>query len=474
MARLVVSTQSLLVLASDRNIYSVLGHYPHQINGKNILAVTGKRSDPCMLQIAIQGMQGNKMQLILYDSNGGERSLIVCCIPFYEAGAFVGCQLNLRPSAAITLYDALADSVQARVLLSAQAPHDIHMANESFFRHFACSRSEVLGRPVDIVRGFTNYFDDTIAAQIQTDFEAVWPAFLCAAIDGCVVKWPSMASDSCASLYGITCAPVVDAPNGPIRHLLLTFDASSCAEGEKIPCLDESLKTNAGHTAQLHAAKITGCSCEPTQPITVKDIPGQSARAHKRSLTAVIFPRRQPRPDGSLAQDDGPRTRAPPVVVTPGLVSALADLPLRKAAIAVGISVTAFKKACRKLGIRRWAYKRGRPADYAAHAADACADNRADPDEEVGICEADLDDDGNRADGAVPPTMPEPDDICCAAGRDDPWAALWAGDAAAAAALVGMAAAAGAEAGLERSASEMPRVGALHRDTQGLSWRLQA
>ena len=48
------------------------------------------------------------------------------------------------------------------------------------------------------------------------------------------------------------------------------------------------------------------------------------------------------------------------VVVTPELLESLRGLPLPHAARSIGISVTAFKAACRKLGIRRWEHTRGR------------------------------------------------------------------------------------------------------------------
>ena len=52
------------------------------------------------------------------------------------------------------------------------------------------------------------------------------------------------------------------------------------------------------------------------------------------------------------------------VVVNPELLESLRGLPLPHAARSIGISVTAFKAACRKLGIRRWEHTRGRARDW--------------------------------------------------------------------------------------------------------------
>ena len=48
-----------------------------------------------------------------------------------------------------------------------------------------------------------------------------------------------------------------------------------------------------------------------------------------------------------------------PVVVTRPILDGLCGLPLPRAAQALGVSATSFKKACRRLGVRRWDYKRG-------------------------------------------------------------------------------------------------------------------
>ena len=50
---------------------------------------------------------------------------------------------------------------------------------------------------------------------------------------------------------------------------------------------------------------------------------------------------------------------AVPVLISLELIHSLRGLPLQTAARAVGVSGTAFKKACRRLGMRRWEYRRG-------------------------------------------------------------------------------------------------------------------
>ena len=109
------------------------------------------QSDQHMLENAIEDMQGQKMQLILYDASGNERRMIVSCSPTSNAWIIVGCLVTLHPSEAITLQDAFANCSHARALVSAEAPNAIHMIDDSFLSHFARSRSEVLGQPLHFI-----------------------------------------------------------------------------------------------------------------------------------------------------------------------------------------------------------------------------------------------------------------------------------------------------------------------------------
>ena len=466
MARLVVSTQSMHVLASDRNVFSVLGYHPHEINCRSILAVTGKGSDLRMLQNAIQDMQGQKMQLVLYDASGGERRLIACCSPFHQAGVFVGCLLNLHSSEAIPLLNAFEDCAQARALVSADSPHVIHMANDAFFGRFGCTRSEVLGRPLNLAYGYLGadaaFLNCSLAAQLRADSDAAWTALLHVALDGRVARRPVAASSGGLDEDGITCVPVVEAPNGRIRNLLITF-------GPILSRTDEENDPDNGQALNILSHTTGKTACPPSKQASA----GYAVRSRARNSEAVVFPRRRPYPDASLAtQAEGQRAPAVPVIVTRELVATLADLPLRKAAATAGISPTAFKRACRKLGVRRWTYKRCRPAEPVK--AGAGDDGGASVD---GSCKADSDWsaelDGERrpdSDSAALSFEPDLGDSCGASRRDDPWTALLTGDPATAFALVGMAAAAAADAFLGLPAVEYATDDALARDVLGMSW----
>jgi hypothetical protein len=86
-----------------------------------------------------------------------------------------------------------------------------------------------------------------------------------------------------------------------------------------------------------------------------------------------------PRCKGHAAATDDAATgcRKPPVAVTPEVIRALRGQSVGAAAAALGVSPTAFKRACRKLGLRRWDYARGRAARAAGKAAAAEETNAA-------------------------------------------------------------------------------------------------
>lgn len=75
----------------------------------------------------------------------------------------------------------------------------------------------------------------------------------------------------------------------------------------------------------------------------------------------TIFPRRK--------QGQHARINSQPVVLDEATLSQLFTLPLHKAAVKLGISATAMKSACRKLGIKKWPYRALGVAAKAQHSS---------------------------------------------------------------------------------------------------------
>ncbi len=102
------------------------------------------------------------MQLILYDSSGCERRLMAACSPYFHGSHLIGCLLAIGSTEAITLNDALTDLPRASVLVSADAPHPTHTANNRFLGRLAIPRSAVLGRPLSPFLGDLGIFDSYV------------------------------------------------------------------------------------------------------------------------------------------------------------------------------------------------------------------------------------------------------------------------------------------------------------------------
>ena len=431
MGRLVVSAQSLQVLASDQGIFAMLGYDPNAINGLSILAITGAESDTRMLQSAIESMQGLKMQLILYDASGHAKRLIVSCSPYYENFLNVRCLLTIQPSEVVTLQDAFADCLHARALVSADYPHAIHMANGAFLDRFSCGRQDVLGQPLH----FFSRMDSTSISTALTnpcsaDFEEAWSALLDTALDGRVARQRKDVTDDVGVLISgndtdeVTCAPVVEAPTGLIRHLVVSFGPppgvgsadERFVDGCRLPHPSQSAKRRVRPGLEKTAEAATGTKS------------AFLVCPRLRSLGHAILPRRKPSLEVSRSLP-----LAPPVVVTRELIAALADLPLNKAAAAAGVSASAFKKACRKLGVLRWAYKRGRSALSVSVALSGAYVPGAGRDAGLESCCASVDSESRPVAPATPSsaslrsaaTDGEPETDGRGSARRDLWACLW-------------------------------------------------
>ena len=115
---------------------------------------------------------------------------------------------------------------------------------------------------------------------------------------------------------------------------------------------------------------ITFASVVSSSPIVsaqATHIPKIPSNAHSQGLFIV------PRPRTSPTRERTPPASSPsPVVITTAVIDSLRGLPLPHAARSVGVSVTAFKRACRRLGVRRWQYTRG-PGRAAGGAASSPA-----------------------------------------------------------------------------------------------------
>jgi hypothetical protein len=118
-----------------------------------------------------------------------------------------------------------------------------------------------------------------------------------------------------------------------------------------------------------NAGSSIGASSTPSSPFQVSSSSPPRPAPAIANMISTIFPRFPP----VRTAHWHPFAIPSPMVITRELIDTLHGLPLPRAARTVGVSATAFKKACRRLGITRWDYTRGpgrRPGTDAADPPD--------------------------------------------------------------------------------------------------------
>ena len=305
---LVCSKLPHIILKADRQHFEMFGYDARNMVGESIFRLVGPESDPVQLQAAIASSEASTAQFVLYNRHGIAINCMVTCKPCWRDGSNVGCLMYFHPSGAVTLLDALGYSKQPQLLVSSESPNCIHTASDDFLLACTVGRAQILGKALD-----------SIVRTKPTAWNAVVSSALRGNVAYCAVECSSMLREfPCATVF-----PVVDTPNGRIRNLLVRF-----------------------HQDVSKQATFPADSPLPTAPALEPS--AQAVPERSRDMGHAIFPRRR----------HGQPQQAP-VVVTPDMLQGLRGLQLREAARAVGVSVTAFKRACRRLGLRRWTYKRG-------------------------------------------------------------------------------------------------------------------
>jgi hypothetical protein len=144
----------------------------------------------------------------------------------------------------------------------------------------------------------------------------------------------------------------LEADNEELRKI----SRAECVRVSELEAENGALRrTLAGLTQSLAAALCAQSSSAGAQylahaPLAQFDTGSPEDSTYSKPQVSTVFPRRK-------TCDDKRDFSAPaPVDVTIEVLEQLCSLSLPKAASELGISATAMKKACRKLGITRWPY----------------------------------------------------------------------------------------------------------------------
>ena len=253
--------------------------------------------------------------------------------------------ITIENSEAILLKDAFATNDNcAMVLIGADNPYQIEQANQYFSTMFGFGLSEVIGKTMDLIKG------------PRTDILG-WCTLFQTALEGKAIRGTlNLMTGLRAEIEAIlSCIPVVEFPNAKIKHVLVRFEAAPPT-------------AHGGFGSSLPFRPI---SAPHTLPADQDDSEQRSQRSGRRGeespplLQTQIYPRRKA---SDPQQRDAPLA---PVTLTLEVLDSLADVPLYRAAEKLGVSATALKLACRKLGVRKWLCRREPPGPSGGAASGA-------------------------------------------------------------------------------------------------------
>ena len=237
------------VLATDKN--GILGYLQHEIVGETVEKLTGTLTDVPLFKQAIHNtsmLKSSKIQLILYDKNGRGLQLIVSFEPLLSSGIFIGCLAVFRASEALT-FEAVSKIIQdnscAQCLVSSEPPHVIQMINDGFVCKFGCKRDNAVGKPLPSVASPRNVSTQHhLSLLLFSAGEGGMRRYSTAALDASSAKHISPVSAEEAIFV-----PVVEAPNGRIRQVLVLFPHSI------LPALAIALALSPSPCLALHQAQ---------------------------------------------------------------------------------------------------------------------------------------------------------------------------------------------------------------------------
>ena len=266
--------------------------------------------------------------IIIFDHNYQEIQMVATCLPWYDVDEDrAACLVSLCRENK-SYYEMMNKSFEnmqdyPAVLANAQAPNDIVRVNEQTVSLFGLCENQLVGCPLEKMLAPSS---DMLRLRMLLDAGAA----------GCTAQ-VRLQVLTCASECPLvfTCQPVHYALGASQPRLLLVSFAEDCelaaSPGDAVDAALPFLPA---------AAFRPACHCAPTSA--------------KGLLT--IYPRRKA---GRPGLDQARRCSAGPVLVTLELLQGLSHLPLCQASDLLGISPTALKRACRKVGLARWPVRRG-------------------------------------------------------------------------------------------------------------------
>ena len=343
----------------------LLGYHGQALLGQSFLRLKGPATDEWALTQAISGsalLKSSSAAVVLHCQDGTPQPSLVSCEPLILNASFIGCRmriLRLNPIALESCSEQFSRSSASRYLVQAASANFIHAANIDIVTKIGCSEIDVFGndppsymtRPLRVpspelmrILSFAGISPKTA----RTPFNSAPGTHLHVTSTAADRKWcePAAVADA------VRVDPVAQGAN----------------ERPGAPKLERAGESGiAPRTPTQHPPTSPGAPASSylSMFLSAADAPNAAAAA-----AATTTPKPPPEPSSAIRPRPLRGLREEPVVVTRSALQLLSDRPLPQAARALGVSATALKHACRRLGIRRWAHRRG-PARRKGQAAPA-------------------------------------------------------------------------------------------------------
>eukprot|EP00286_Rhodomonas_abbreviata_P008282 CAMPEP_0181319702 /NCGR_PEP_ID=MMETSP1101-20121128/17720_1 /TAXON_ID=46948 /ORGANISM="Rhodomonas abbreviata, Strain Caron Lab Isolate" /LENGTH=684 /DNA_ID=CAMNT_0023427335 /DNA_START=61 /DNA_END=2115 /DNA_ORIENTATION=- len=373
-----------------------------EVAGRSIKIVQGPVTDIDSLKDLLSSAQSGKTKeaaLTIYSSGCQGKVMCVKAAPKFDGENLVGSILTMHPSDAIPYKEACADDGTAKAVVSIKDPHVVEWVSPAFSGLYGFQEDQLQGRTLRVILG-----PNTDHHRWRETFET------CRLGLTSVGNFSTCRHDCSELLVQLQVTPVFSFGGG-MTHLLATFISQSSTVDDKPPSHYNASDVVGSVPADVlplpsmaiafpdHSSGTTPNACEPLFGHAPSDVapplgfggahqaisfptnvtpfdcvhPNPMLNPQQRNLaeffgvpssndagnstaekgdgSSKVFPRRK------HGQENAETSRGP-VVITLELLESFASVSLTAAAKSLGISPTAVKKACRKLGVQRWPYRK--------------------------------------------------------------------------------------------------------------------
>ena len=222
MGRIVVSYDApYSILAVGSKMRKLLGFDHSQLHGCILQTLEGPDTDTTLLRLAIKSTRvcakAAPCQIILYDSRGRSKNIMVTCSRHTDAcGAVIGCTLYMKESPALTVGETFHLPLPL-VLAFAAWPYAINSISGLFSESFGYSKQDLTGSSLLSLT----------AVESEPD---VWAPLIRSAASGSIGSGSVCMRLRCGTSVwcSVTCLPVVEWPNSRIAYFAVVAEPRMC------------------------------------------------------------------------------------------------------------------------------------------------------------------------------------------------------------------------------------------------------